>query len=50
MQNVGYFEIKLDPYGQINKETNGGSEKVMLDNTLVGTLEGFCNIRKGDVS
>ena len=42
------FHIVFDAYNNPRNEANGGSEKIMLDSTLIGTLEGFCNIRKGD--
>ena len=42
------FTTLISSLAQQEKEKNGGSEKVMLDNTLIGTLEGFCNIQKGD--
>ena len=42
------LQIQFDPRQNPDKEYNGGSKKIMLDSTLIGTLEGFCNIRKGD--
>ena len=41
---------KISSFGNKSAEQNGGSEKVMLDNTLIGTLEGFCNIQKSDTN
>ena len=42
------FDIMVNPYGIAGSETNGGSKKIMLDTSLIGTLEGFCNITRGD--
>ena len=42
------FKIKISSKGDESNETNGGSKKVMLDTSLIGTLEGFCNITRSD--